>query len=133
MCAKIRKKFLYYSYLLNLQKIFEMKSAMFHTQRCDTVLQIDWQKISFNTRECFRVTDFWGVLYINDTVLSGGSEPGVCKVYFLRYRNISKRTEEVLTTLVYTHISFSVHGINKICFKRRSPCHFYSTRTHVLR
>jgi hypothetical protein len=55
---------------------------MFNTQRCDTLLQIDWQNISINTRECFRVTDFWGELYINDNVLSRVSEQGVCKVYF---------------------------------------------------
>jgi hypothetical protein len=43
MYIKIRSNFIYY--LLNLQKLFEMRSSMFSAQlrRCDPVLQIDGQ------------------------------------------------------------------------------------------
>jgi hypothetical protein len=67
MYIKIHYKFLYY--LLNLQKLFEMRSFMFNAQ-----LITPWYRstnwliglnlnISIDTRECFRLIDYWATLY----------------------------------------------------------------------
>jgi hypothetical protein len=41
------------TYLLNLQKLFEMRSSMFSLNL----------NIPANTKECFKLTDFWTTLY----------------------------------------------------------------------
>jgi hypothetical protein len=68
MYTTIRYKCPYY--LLNLQKLFEMRSSVFSAQ-----LTTLWYRstnrlaglnlnIPVNTKECFRLTDFWDTLYL---------------------------------------------------------------------
>jgi hypothetical protein len=81
MYIKIRYKYLYY--LLNLQKLFEMRSSMFNTQFTTLWYRsANWLaglnlNIPANKREGFRLTDFWATLYLRPFLL--GHRPSFYK------------------------------------------------------